>query len=222
MARQTHVKKAQKDQGTCTKCGEPIVAGQAYVWVKLRPGGPRSSLRLARHEGCPNWRQSELTFSKMRGVYAAEEELTDAVEAATTPEDVTSAMEAWSEAVREVAEEYRESAENIRDGFGHDTYRSEELDEKADELESWADDGESALDGVEGMDDVESILCEAHETEPSDCVDCEHDEETDEVVEECDVHQTDPSDCADCKEKRQEALNEAAEAATAHAGECPV
>ena len=107
------------DPERCGKCGTTIEPGDPYKWteIKMQYGGRR----LVRCSTCPTWRPSELSTSKMAGIYAAQE------------------------AVREVAEEYRESAQAIEDGFGHPTYQSDELNERADELDGWADD-------VEGVD----------------------------------------------------------------------
>jgi len=136
--RTTHVAKAQKDQRNCEVCGEPITKGMAYKWVKPRYGGKR-----VRHETCRDWRASELTSSKMAGVYAAQEAFGDL--SPSSIEDVSDAVHTAGEEVRNVAEEYRESAQNIEDGFQHPTFMSDELNEKADELESWADE----LEGFE-------------------------------------------------------------------------
>lgn len=67
--------------------------------------------------------------------------------ASWTPEDggVQEELETLAEEVRNVASEYEESASNIVDGFGHETYQSEELQDKAYELEAWADEIESCL-----------------------------------------------------------------------------
>lgn len=144
MARIYYVKKARKARGACDSCGNEIEAGQGYKWVAVRPSGPRSSLEMRRHTTCPSWRPSELSFSKMRGIYAAQEAFDDESGSWEHETDVQASLEAFAEAVREVAEEYRESATNIEDGFGHATYVSDELNEKADALDGWADEVESA------------------------------------------------------------------------------
>lgn len=40
--RTNHVAKARKDQGTCSKCGQPIPKGATYKWLKGRYGPRRS------------------------------------------------------------------------------------------------------------------------------------------------------------------------------------
>lgn len=144
MAKITTVEKARKDQGTCESCGQPIVAGTSYRYVKLRPS-PTSSVTRKRHASCPRWKASELTGSAAKAAVLgalemAEEELgrlqTEDPGEASDVEDVVHQV---AEGYREAAEYRRESAENIREGFGHDTSQSEELDSEADELDAAAD-----------------------------------------------------------------------------------
>ena len=100
---------------------------------------------------CPAWRPSELTSSPhLATLYGAQEALSDAladlsldpqdVDESTATDEITALAETFAEGVREAAEGYRESAQAIEDGFGHSTYVSEELEQKADDLDSWADD----------------------------------------------------------------------------------
>lgn len=150
--RVTTVEKCQKDQGKCDKCGKEIKAGQKYKWWKFRYGGKR-----IRCGECPMPRQSELTQSKMGGVYAAQENAEDAIAAfrgsdSDTADDLTSALESAAEDIRSVGEEYRESAQNIEDGFNHRTQMCDDLEEKADALDSCADELESATSDFEDFD----------------------------------------------------------------------
>ena len=66
----------------------------------------------------------------MAGVYAAQEAWEDAIADVESQEDVEQALSDLGDAIEEVAEEYGESADNIEDGFGHETYVSEDLREK--------------------------------------------------------------------------------------------
>lgn len=150
MARVTHVKAARprgKDKAgnplperTCSTCGQPIQAGTPYKWFKrkLSYGGVRYNY----HAGCAI-KPSHQTSSAMGQIYDAQEDAGNDVQAAGTAEDVTSAVHALAEVVREVAAEYQEKASNMEDGFGHPTEQSEELQDKGDQLDSWADDLES-------------------------------------------------------------------------------
>lgn len=168
MARTTTVKKAQKDQGKCEKCGCEIKAGDGYKWVAPRAGKFARGVKRKRCLSCPQWTPSELTSSKMAAIMAAQEtfDLDEPAFAAATVEELTTEAEQWkeeadslcsdfAETVRGVAEEYRESAQNIEDGFQHETQQSQELNEKADELDSWADECESASDNCCDLPDPE-------------------------------------------------------------------
>jgi|KBSMisStaDraftv2_1062788.scaffolds.fasta_scaffold44499_6 DNA-directed RNA polymerase subunit M/transcription elongation factor TFIIS len=124
---------------TCGKCGVEIEVGHPYRWVQIK-SGPYGGRTMYRCMSCPSWRQSELTSSKMAGIYAAQEHLSDIIDSLETVDDLTDAAQTFADAVREVGEEYRESQSNMVDGFGHDTSMSDELGEKADMLDDWAND----------------------------------------------------------------------------------
>lgn len=152
--RVTYVKKSQKDQGYCESCHAPIPVGAAYKWIKPRHGAKRR-----RHMDCPTWRPSEMTTSnQLSMIYAATEAAEDALGAwdRESLDDLKSILDECAEGLREAAEEYRTSASNIEDGFGHSTYVSDELTEKADNVEGWADEIEQALDSVEEWDEDEA------------------------------------------------------------------
>lgn len=156
MARVTHVKKAQKDQGRCEVCGKPIEAGAAYKWCKPRSHRGAVGYKRKRHEACRSWRPSELTSSPaLSTLYAAQETAGDDLEAwdRESLDDLRSIIEALAEGVREAASVYEEGASNIEDGFGHATSTSEELAEKAEALNSAADDVEGAADELEEWDE---------------------------------------------------------------------
>lgn len=58
--RVTTVTAARKAPGNCEACGKPIEVGQGYKYIK-----PRYGRRRVRHDGCPGWRPSEMTSSKL-------------------------------------------------------------------------------------------------------------------------------------------------------------
>jgi len=125
----------------CGKCGVEITPGTPYKWVavKRQYGG----VKYYRCTACPNWQQSELSSSKMAGVYAAQEQCDAEVGGCESVDDLSSLASDLAEQIRGVAEEYEESSQNMEDGFGHATYLSDELKEKAESLNSWADDVEN-------------------------------------------------------------------------------
>lgn len=157
-----HARKAQPNYG--------INKGDTYYWWKFRYGGKHVSKTYPR--------ASQLTQSKLSGVYAAEESAQDEINEIRNRkpaegqeksdflneviEDLKSALEQCAESIREVAQEYTESADNMESGFGHETSSSEEVREKASELESYADDIESnansEVDGYDPAEDEEDWL----------------------------------------------------------------
>lgn len=150
MPRTNYVKSARKAQGSCEVCGKPIEPRMAYQYIE-----PRYGTRRVRHTGCRSWRPSEVSSSKMTSVWAAQEAFADAqMSGFDTVSDIAQAVTEVAEAARSVGEEYGESAQNIEDGFGHEVPMSEELREKADSLESWADELDSAASDIEGMEPV--------------------------------------------------------------------
>jgi hypothetical protein len=138
------------DGGTlrCGACGEPIKIGDAYKFVKPRTHKGARGTKLNRHETCPSWKASELTSSEFRRIiYAAAEGAPGA--SGETPDEWTEALEAlqdhYASAAKEAAECRQDAASNIEEGFGHETYQSEELRGEGDEAEQVGD-------TIEGID----------------------------------------------------------------------
>jgi len=141
MPRVNTVNKARKAQGTCGRCGAEINVGDGYRWIKFRHGGKR--IRCLASE-C-RFRASDLTQSKMSGVYSAQENAEDSIGDCESIADLKALAEETAESVREVAQEYQDSADAIHEHFDtSDT--ADECEEKAQELEGWADEIENALD----------------------------------------------------------------------------
>ena len=122
---------------TCdyARCKQEIAIGTPYKWIE--PSGQRVRNR---HESCPTWNVWEYSSSLSARIAQIQSE---------QPYDFESLEDAqqWAsdkaQEIRDLAEEKRESASNIEEGFGHATYQSDELNETADSLESWADEIES-------------------------------------------------------------------------------
>lgn len=206
----------------CEKCSTEIKPGDPYKWVKPK-SGPYGGRKRTRCAACPNWRSSELTSSPaLSTLYAAQETFADDLAAAETAEDVKAALEALAEGVREAGEVYRESASNIEDGFGHSTYQSEELNEKADALESAADEIENAdvedFDEDAARSDVEAEILSEYLDEiglPTDLTleAAEALEEYPEGADEFDAEEYERRVEDAVEEKRQEHLDDVKEAA---------
>lgn len=152
MARITHVAKAQasKKPRWCARCGVEIKPGEPYKWFANRIG--RMSIRKNYcRDHSP--RPSDMTTSdKLSALYAAQEAFEDAQGAGMdTPEHVADRLHEAADSVREVAEAYTESADNIEEGFGHETMQSQEIREKAEAVEAWADEIDDAANDCESM-----------------------------------------------------------------------
>jgi hypothetical protein len=130
MAQLKTVQKAQKNQGTCSRCGQELNAGSPYRY--WRPGF-RSRAKITRclkPECTP--KRSELTTSKLSAAFAAQENAEDAIHAATTIADVVQAVEDCEAEARDVAQEYEDSVEAA-------PMLEDQVRDTIDALETWAD-----------------------------------------------------------------------------------
>jgi len=136
MARTHFVKKSQKAT-RCLACGQEIPVGSSYQWFKMKTtyGGIKKSY----HTSC-TIPPSHRTTSRMGQIWDAQAALD--LSAAEDFDGLREQMEAFGQEIRQVAEEYSESADNMESGFGHATYQSDELRERAEALENWADEVE--------------------------------------------------------------------------------
>lgn len=141
----------------CDACREEILVGTAYKWIAPK-SGPYGGRRMERHESCPTWQVWEYSSSLSARLAQISYDFAQATATFETPEEVTEALTDAAEAVRELAEEKRESASSIEDGFGHATYQSDELNEIADSLDTWADEIEQV--DIPELPDPEDVDCE--------------------------------------------------------------
>lgn len=157
MAKLIVVKAARvsKRPRACCKCHKPIREGDSYKWFASRIG--RSSIRKNFCATCPVRESDRTTSTQLQTLYLAVETAEDALDAISadpfTLDDVAQILRDAAEGVREASEGYTESADNMEDGFGHPTSMSDELREKAESVEGFATDLESAADEIDGMDD---------------------------------------------------------------------
>lgn len=170
---------------TCGKCHTDIKPGDPYKHISPR-SGPYGGRTLYRCGNCPNWHRWEYSSSLSARceqiAYDAESQSWDC------HDDVKAILEDAAQAVRDLAEEKRESAQNIEDGFGRATYQSDELNEVADNLDSWADDIENA------------DIPEDPEPEEDDCDECNGEGYVDVDCEACEGHGQNPDGdtCGHC------------------------
>jgi hypothetical protein len=132
----------------CGRCGADIVPGEEYFKWSFRYGGTRTNCHLHRP------RPSELTQSKLSGIYAAVESAEDTLKSeGLTVADIHEAVGQVAEVTEEVASEYEEAAEPFN-------YQGEHQ-ERADELRDWG----SELEGFypDESDDVQEVRDEALE-----------------------------------------------------------
>lgn len=144
----------QCDYAMCEHESREIAVGSPYKWIE-----PSGQQVRNRHADCPTWQVWEYSNSLSARIAQITSEDPEDFD---SPDDWRSWAEAKAEEIRGLSEEKRESAENIVEGFGHETYQSEELNEIADSLETWADDLEAVdiPELPEADEDAECDECE--------------------------------------------------------------
>lgn len=202
----------------CQIHGGKILPGDAYKHITPK-SGPYGGWQRSRHAEHPSWQVWEYSNSLSARIAQIQDGFT--LDGLESEDDVTDALLNMAEEIRSLAEEKREGAANIEDGFGHSTYQSEELEQVADDLDSWADDVEGAE--VPSTEDFKCEECDGeHEIDCDVCggtgrVEGETDEEgQEEDCEECEA--TGKVECTVCDassdfdlERWQEAVQDISE-----------
>lgn len=174
---------------------EVRVLGDGYRWIKFNRGPKK--IRCMKPE-CA-FRASDMTTSdKLSRVYAAQETAQDVVDSwdGEDIETLREALQTAAEEIREVASEYNESADNMEQAFPNGSPTIDDCREKAESLESWADELEqndlTEWDGPEEEDESEPRKCAAcdlsvekdadsgdwkHVTEDEDAAEADHEPE---------------------------------------------
>jgi hypothetical protein len=137
---------------TCQSCREKIKPGDGYRWWANRLPGQRGSfrnIRCMKSECTPS--QADMTPGRAGQLMRIQEDGGSQIWDASH-EDLQGIAEQLAEQVRELASELEESADNIESGFGHETQQSEELRERAEAIEGYADELEQ-VDIDEWSDD---------------------------------------------------------------------
>jgi hypothetical protein len=154
MPKLNHVRSARFSKygrPTCGRCETVIEIGEPYFWWANRIG--RTSTKKVR---CPEHkpRLSEIQGSPYKAAaYSARESVEDVLASDFEIDELAEALNQAAESVREdCVELLREGAQNIIDGFERETAQSDEMIERADAFDAWADDLESAATDVEAID----------------------------------------------------------------------
>jgi hypothetical protein len=140
-------KSGKAESYRCDSCAEPIVAGQSYYEWSFRYGGTHRQ-----HTEHAHPKQSQLTQSKMSGVYSAIEAAEEALGSATCTEDIREALNECATEVESVKDEYQESIDAM---ISPDGAVAQECQEKIDALETFKDELESASSDVEDFEEHE-------------------------------------------------------------------
>lgn len=150
MARLNHVKRfrgtSKTADGTirCGHCGGTIAKGDPYRWWANRLPGARSGykqVRCMRPDCRPT--MAEMTPGRRGQLMQIQEEGSAQIADARSVEDLQSIAESLAGEVRDLAQELVDGADAMVEGFGHDTYQSDELRERGETLESQAEELES-------------------------------------------------------------------------------
>jgi hypothetical protein len=182
MARTHIVKKAQKDQGRCmspdcTHESREIVTGMSYKHFSIRSHKGGRGTKKVYHVDCHVPQSHRTTSAQLGMIYDAQEGATKALNSLgndCSVDDFRAIAEEAAQGIREAGEMYVESADNMESGFGTSTYVSDEIREKGEGCEGWADDIESAVDDIEDFDEDDATREAEAEVE-----DNEYDEDTD-------------------------------------------
>lgn len=158
----TRARRDGKPNFKCTKCGNDILPGQKrYEWEFYSGGVYRQ------HESCGYPLRSQLTQSKMSGLY----QNIEAIEGhengwGKTREDVTLNLESVRDTAEEIKSEYEDAAQNFG-GQGP----SQEM---ADELDGFISTLEDAIREVETLEGEEEtdLLNQAVELAETACNEC--------------------------------------------------
>lgn len=150
----------------CDRCGVEIEPGMSYKWVQPK-SGPYGGRKRYRCGKCPPWQVWELSSSLSARLAEVSFIFWRAIDSAESEDDVQAAQDEAAQTVRDIAEEKREAAQNTEEGFGHATSQSDELNDIADQLDSWADEieGEDIPEFPEADEEAEDEVSEEERLE---------------------------------------------------------
>ncbi len=124
---------------------EGIKKGDTYYSWQFYTGPVHRSLKYPR--------PSQLTGSEKKATaLAAYEDLQDAIAAATTPEDVKSALEQASSDAQDAIDQYEESISNLEEAFPGGCPNLDQANEERDAIQEFLDACDEAASEVENLD----------------------------------------------------------------------
>lgn len=185
MARLNHVKSfrgtTKTDDGNlrCERCQKPIKPGDGYRWWANKMRHMRGSVRRIRcMDSTCTPRPSEMKPGRTGQIMRIGEDFEEAMnvnETWTEASDFTSLAESTAEQMREIGQELADGADNLEEGFGHETSQSAELRERAERINSAADELEQV--DIPEPDDHECEHCDGgtvewDEGDEAECLDC--------------------------------------------------
>lgn len=149
----------------CSRCAEPIKAGDKYYeWSFYRSSPTRQ------HESHGYPKPSQLTQSKLSGAYAAIEDAEETISTADNAADMAQALTTAAEEVCTVKDEYQESLDNMGDNLAQGS-TGQEIQEKIDALEEFEgtlndaaseiESGETPEEGTSAEDHLEALRQQA-------------------------------------------------------------
>jgi hypothetical protein len=140
------IKPSRDEKQTVTVKGKRVkktvrVLGDPYKWIKFNRR-PRNIRCMA--PACAFMRSDLTTSEKLGRLYDAQDAAEDAIAAwSGEADDLKTILSDLASEVREVSQEYNESADNIENSFPGGSPTIDDCRDKADQLESWADEIES-------------------------------------------------------------------------------
>lgn len=130
MARIHHIKKSTKEH-TCSGHGHVIPKGDPYMWAKPGFRTRRPVCRCLKHP----FRESDLITGQRAEIVRAKEDALEAIDNASSPEDVESAMQEFASA----AEDYQSTRQEALDAWPNGNSTLEEFVYQAEAISSEVD-----------------------------------------------------------------------------------
>lgn len=174
----------------CEVCGKTIEPGQPYKHVtpKSGPYGGRTRTRCA---SCPSWQPWDLSSALWaRQAQIEASAMDDFPDGFEETDDLDDWAENVASKIESLADEKEEAADNIEEGFGHETYQSEEIRQTAESLREWAE-NVRGIDWPEKPEEAEEEI---------DCPECNGDGEVENPDYDEDDEDSEEPEVIDCEE----------------------